>query len=94
MIPEELMHATAQGLAAALTDEQKAAGLILPPLGDIRKVTVKITRKFIRVAQSLGVDTNASLRDMTDAELEAFIAKSMYQPMQAPQASGANGSHL
>ena len=93
-LPEELMHAAAEGLAAAVSAEDKAQGLIYPPLDQIRPVTVKVARKIIRVAQGLGVDTNTKLRDLDDAALEAYIAAAMYEPTVQSIQSSAHSTHL
>lgn len=50
-IPELLIHAAAQALAASLNVEERAADLLYPQLNRIRDVSIEVARGVIRAAQ-------------------------------------------
>ncbi|BGP10667.1 hypothetical protein JCM10049v2_006559 [Rhodotorula toruloides] len=80
-IPEELVHASAQGLADSLTPEETARHLLYPDIERIREVSIKIAVTVIQAAQKLGVDRNEELRGKSSAEIEAYVRKGMYHPL-------------
>ncbi|GAA6032978.1 hypothetical protein JCM8097_000081 [Rhodosporidiobolus ruineniae] len=84
-IPEEMVHAAAQGLSISLTPGEVERNLLYPDIERIREVSIKIAVAVIRSAQQLGVDRNEALRGKTDAELEAFVQGQMYHPLLAGQ---------
>ncbi|KAG0653522.1 hypothetical protein C6P46_002502, partial [Rhodotorula mucilaginosa] len=69
-IPEELVHAAAQGLADSLTTGETERNLLYPDVERIRDVSIKIAVTVIEAAQKLGVDRAESLRGKSSAELE------------------------
>ncbi|GEM12284.1 malic enzyme [Rhodotorula toruloides] len=84
-IPEELVHASAQGLANSLTPEETARNLLYPDIERIREVSIKIAVTVIQAAQQLGVDRNEDLRGKSSAEIEAYVRKGMYHPLLAAE---------
>ncbi|GAA5974298.1 hypothetical protein JCM11641_006720 [Rhodosporidiobolus odoratus] len=80
-IPEEMIHAAAQGLADSLTADELERNLLYPDIERIREVSIKIAVSVVRSAQKLGVDRNEELRDMTDAQLTSFVQTRMYHPL-------------
>ncbi|GAA5939675.1 uncharacterized protein JCM15063_005252 [Sporobolomyces koalae] len=82
-IPEEMVHASAQGLADSLTAAETERNLLYPDVERIREVSITIALKVIRSAQKLGVDRNEELRSMSDRELEEYVRQQMYHPLLA-----------
>ncbi|GAA5872013.1 hypothetical protein JCM3774_006580 [Rhodotorula dairenensis] len=80
-IPEELVHAAAQGLADSLTVGETERNLLYPDVERIREVSIKIAVTVIEAAQKLGVDRADSLRGKTSAELEHIVRRQMYHPL-------------
>ncbi|GAA5945963.1 hypothetical protein JCM10213_006206 [Rhodosporidiobolus nylandii] len=80
-IPEELVHAAAQGLADSLTPDEVERQLLYPDIERIREVSIKIAVSVIRTAQKLGVDRNEALREKSDAELYSHVQTQMYHPL-------------
>ncbi|GAA5960500.1 hypothetical protein JCM3765_003657 [Sporobolomyces pararoseus] len=82
-IPEEMVHASSQGLADSLTPDEIERNLLYPDVERIREVSITIALKVIRSAQKLGVDRAEELRSMNDRELEEYVRKQMYHPLLA-----------
>ncbi|GAA5936374.1 hypothetical protein JCM1841_002920 [Sporobolomyces salmonicolor] len=82
-IPEEMVHASAQGLADSLTSEELERDLLYPDIERIREVSIRIALSVIRSAQKLGVDRAEHLRAMDDQALEQHIRRRMYHPLLA-----------
>ncbi|GAA6063694.1 hypothetical protein JCM10212_000273 [Sporobolomyces blumeae] len=82
-IPEEMIHASAQGLADSLTADELERDLLYPDVERIREVSITIALKVIRCAQKLGVDRAEELRGMSDRELEEYVRAQMYHPLLA-----------
>ncbi|BGP57575.1 hypothetical protein JCM8202v2_005219 [Rhodotorula sphaerocarpa] len=80
-IPEELVHAAAQGLADSLTPGELERNLLYPDIERIREVSIQVAVGVIQAAQKLGVDRNESLRGKTTAQLEHFVQQGMYHPL-------------
>ncbi|GAA5825984.1 hypothetical protein JCM5353_008986 [Sporobolomyces roseus] len=80
-IPEEMVHASAQGLADSLNANETERNLLYPDVERIREVSITIALKVIRSAQKLGVDRAEELRSMSDKELEVYVRKQMYHPL-------------
>lgn len=83
-ITQSMIYAAAASLADSLTDAERnnprTASVLYPDLGRIRAVSVTVARGVIRAAQMEGVDRNAVLKGMSDAQLEAVIKECMYDP--------------
>ncbi|GAA5877685.1 hypothetical protein JCM16303_000204 [Sporobolomyces ruberrimus] len=82
-IPEEMVHASAQGLADSLTPAETERNLLYPDVERIREVSITIALKVIRTAQKLGVDRAEELRSMNDRQLEEYVRRQMYHPLLA-----------
>ncbi|GAA6009498.1 hypothetical protein JCM11491_003579 [Sporobolomyces phaffii] len=82
-IPEEMVHASAQGLADSLNSDETERNLLYPDVQRIREVSITIALKVIRSAQKLGVDRAEELRAMNDRELEEYVRRQMYHPLLA-----------
>ncbi|GAA5841738.1 hypothetical protein JCM3766R1_005167 [Sporobolomyces carnicolor] len=82
-IPEEMVHASAQGLADSLNSDECERNLLYPDVERIREVSITIALKVIRSAQKLGVDRAEELRSMSDRELEEYVRNQMYHPLLA-----------
>lgn len=82
-IPEEMVHASAQGLADSLTSDELERDLLYPDVERIREVSITIALKVIRSAQKLGVDRAEELRSMSDRQLEEYVRQQMYHPLLA-----------
>ena len=90
-ITQDMIYASAVGLAKSLTAEEKARGWLYPDIGRIREVSVIVARTVIRAAQAGNLDRNKSLQKLSDEELDEYIQKHMYNPSQpSSRNSGAN----
>ncbi|KAI5804247.1 hypothetical protein DFH27DRAFT_480832 [Peziza echinospora] len=87
-ISQDMIYASAAGLANSLNAEEKAKGWLYPDLRRIREVSVVVAREVIRTAQAGNLDRKKTLQKMTDEELDAYIRKAMYDPAD-PVASRA-----
>ncbi|KAK2628472.1 hypothetical protein QTJ16_001575 [Diplocarpon rosae] len=79
-ITQEMIYASAVALSAATTTPELNDGRLYPDLDRIREVSVIVAREVIRQAQRQNLDAEASLRDLSDAELDAYIRSKMYDP--------------
>ncbi|EPE34133.1 NAD(P)-binding Rossmann-fold containing protein [Glarea lozoyensis ATCC 20868] len=79
-ISQEMIYASATALSSTLLPEEFASGMLYPSLDRIREVSVIVARDVIRTAQREKLDREPVLRDMNDAQLEAWIKERMYDP--------------
>ena len=79
-ITQDMIYASAESLSTSLNKQEVADGWLYPDIRRIREVSVVVTRGVIRAAQKNGVDRAVELRGLTDAQLDAHIKKSMYDP--------------
>ncbi|GAA95484.1 uncharacterized protein L969DRAFT_98187 [Mixia osmundae IAM 14324] len=88
-IPEGLVHTAAESLSISMNEEERnTPGMLYPSLPRIREISAVIAREVVKTAQALGVDGNKDLKGMTDAEMDAYIAKRRYDPMPDGRAHG------
>ncbi|KAK9895328.1 hypothetical protein P389DRAFT_205404 [Cystobasidium minutum MCA 4210] len=80
-IPEDLIHTSANALAQATTEEEKAQFMMYPRLERIREVSGTIAFKVIRKCQELGIARNDKIKGMSDKQLHAYIHQNMYDPL-------------
>ena len=81
-ISQDMIYASAAGLAKSLNEEEKAKGWLYPELSRIREVSVVVAREVIKAAQQGNLDRKKTLQKLTDEELDEFIRKSMYDPSE------------
>ncbi|RPB18621.1 hypothetical protein L211DRAFT_901793 [Terfezia boudieri ATCC MYA-4762] len=81
-ISQDMIYASAAGLAKSVNDEEKAKGWLYPDLRRIREVSVVVAREVIRAAQAGNLDRKKNLQRLNDAELDEFIKKAMYDPCE------------
>ena len=79
-VTDTMVEASALGLADALTDAERADGLLYPRVERIREISGHIARAVIRAAQKAGVDRAPDLRAMPDEALLAFVRERMWNP--------------
>ncbi|CAL3965733.1 unnamed protein product [Diplocarpon coronariae] len=79
-ITQEMIYASAVALSAATTTPELDDGRLYPELERIREVSVIVAREVIRQAQRQNLDAETSLRDLSNAELDAYIRSKMYDP--------------
>jgi malate dehydrogenase (oxaloacetate-decarboxylating)(NADP+) len=77
-----MIYASGVSLSAALNDQERADGWLYPDINRIREVSVVVTRYVIRAAQQNGVDRELSLRALSDAELDEYVERRMYDPFK------------
>lgn len=84
-ITSSMIYASATSLATSLTPEEVAEGRLYPAIERIRDVSVVVARGVVREAQRCGVDAAGMwwLRDLNDAEIDAWIRSKMYDPFVA-----------
>ncbi|KAJ5882335.1 uncharacterized protein N7529_001007 [Penicillium soppii] len=75
-----MIYASGKTLSPALDVNEIAHGLIYPDISRIREISVIVARDVIRTAQEDNVDREIAIRDMRDADLEAWIKARMYDP--------------
>ena len=79
-VTDSMVEASALGLADALTDAERADGLLYPRVERTREISGHIARAGGRAAQKAGVDRAPDLRAMPDEELLAFVRERMWNP--------------
>ncbi|KAL7269912.1 hypothetical protein RUND412_007398 [Rhizina undulata] len=94
-VTQDMIYASATGLAASLTEEERAKGWLYPSLDRIREISVIVARDVIRAAQKDNLDKNKTLQWLSDIELEHYIQRKMYDPnhdhhSHAPSPSGGS----
>ncbi|KAJ9326979.1 hypothetical protein DTO027B5_5577 [Paecilomyces variotii] len=79
-VTDSMIYASGKAVAESLTAEEVEMGLLYPDLTRIRDVSVVVARQVIRAAQEAKVDRETGIRDLSDADLDAWIKGRMYQP--------------
>lgn len=79
-VTQEMVYASAVGLAESLTDEEREKGWLYPNLDRIRAISVIVARSVIRAAQKENLDKNKTLQWLNDMELDNYIRSKMYNP--------------
>jgi len=79
-VTQEMIYASAVGLAESLTDEEREKGWLYPNLDRIRSISVIVARSVIRAAQKENLDKNKTLQWLNDMELDNYIRSKMYNP--------------
>jgi malate dehydrogenase (oxaloacetate-decarboxylating)(NADP+) len=74
------IYSSAVALSTAINTNEINAGRLYPELERIREVSVIVAREVIREAQRQRLDGEKSIRDLSDAELDAWIRVRMYDP--------------
>ncbi|PUU78417.1 hypothetical protein B9Z19DRAFT_1065043 [Tuber borchii] len=92
-VTQEMIYASAVGLAESLTDEEREKGLLYPNLDRIRSISVIVARSVIRAAQKENLDKNKTLQWLNDMELDNYIRSKMYNPAGGDH-SGASSPTL
>jgi len=93
-ITQDMIYASAESLAASRNKQEVADGWLYPDIRRIREVSVVVTRGVIRAAQKNGVDRATDLRNLDDAQLDAFIVERMYNPFNERDGAGAEVNKL
>src|SRR5690606_23379484 len=81
-VSQDMIYASAAGLAASLTPEERAKGWLYPAIERIRDVSVIVARHVIRSAQQSNLDNHKKLQWLSDRELDEFIRSNMYDPRE------------
>jgi malate dehydrogenase (oxaloacetate-decarboxylating)(NADP+) len=79
-VTQEMIYASAVGLADSLTEEERAKDWLYPSLERIRDISVRVARYVIRASQSENLDKNKTLQWLSDVDLDAHIKAKMYNP--------------
>lgn len=82
-ISQDMIYASAVGLAKSLNEEETAKNWLYPDLRRIREVSVVVAREVIRAAQAGNLDRKKFLQKYTDEELDEYIRKNMYDPCES-----------
>ncbi|OCF40293.1 malate dehydrogenase (oxaloacetate-decarboxylating)(NADP+) [Kwoniella heveanensis CBS 569] len=75
-----MITASAIALSEALTEEEKAAGLLYPRLNRIREVSAEVAAGVVKKAQEEGLDTAEHLRGLDHAALVAEMNNAQWWP--------------
>lgn len=89
-ITDGMFYAAAKALSEMVTDEQLAAGRVLPPITDIRKVSARVAAAVAASGLSDGIAT----RIPPTADLEGHMRRAMYDPLYRPIVAGKPGSEV
>ncbi|QSS63943.1 NADP-dependent malic enzyme MaeA, partial [Histoplasma capsulatum] len=79
-VTDSMIYASGEALSKTLTSEELEHGLLYPDLTRIRDVSVIVARGVIRAAQEAKVDRETGIRDLSDADMDAWIRSKMYAP--------------
>ncbi|KAG5297774.1 NADP-dependent malic enzyme MaeA [Histoplasma ohiense] len=79
-VTDSMIYASGEALSKTLTSEELDHGLLYPDLTRIRDVSVIVARGVIRAAQEAKVDRETGIRDLSDADMDAWIRSKMYAP--------------
>jgi malate dehydrogenase (oxaloacetate-decarboxylating)(NADP+) len=74
-VTDSMFDAAARTLAATVTEESLAQGLIYPPLAGIREVSLRIAVAVAQVAWQSGLATKARPEEFT-----VYVRSHMYEP--------------
>jgi malate dehydrogenase (oxaloacetate-decarboxylating)(NADP+) len=82
--PPELIkskiYTSAVALSKTINQHELDEGRLYPNITRIREVSVVVAREVIRQAQREDLDHEKSIRNLSDAELDAWIQDRMYDP--------------
>ena len=93
-ITQDMIYASAESLSTSLNKQEVADGWLYPDIRRIREVSVVVTRGVIRAAQQNGVDRAVELRNLSDAQLDAYIKERMYDPFNERENVGDEVAQL
>jgi len=93
-ITQDMIYASAESLSTSLNKKEVADGWLYPDIRRIREVSVVVTRGVIRAAQKNGVDRAVELRNLDDAQLDAYIQEKMYDPFKDTEYFGEEVGRL
>lgn len=79
-ISQEMIYTSAVALSNTINQQELDEGRLYPNITRIREVSVIVAREVIRQAQREHLDREKSIRDLSDAELDAWIRSRMYDP--------------
>lgn len=79
-VTQEMIYASAVGLAESLTEEERAKSWLYPSLDRIREISVHVARFVIRASQNENLDKNKTLQWLSDVDLDNYIRTKMYNP--------------
>ena len=80
-IDDALFAVAARALADQVSPEDLAAGSLFPPVSELRRVTARVAEAVAREAREAGLG-----QPLTDPEIEAEVAATMWQPGYLPLA--------
>jgi malate dehydrogenase (oxaloacetate-decarboxylating)(NADP+) len=88
-VTQEMIYASAVGLADSLTEEERAKSWLYPSLDRIRDISVSVARHVIRASQAENLDKNKTLQWLSDADLDTYIRTKMYNPAHEHSPAGS-----
>jgi malate dehydrogenase (oxaloacetate-decarboxylating)(NADP+) len=83
------IYTSAVALSSTLTNPEFESGMLYPDLTRIRSVSVVVAREVIREAQRQNLDSVPELRNMSDEDLDVWIAGRMYDPRKDDGSEGS-----
>jgi malate dehydrogenase (oxaloacetate-decarboxylating)(NADP+) len=81
-VTDRMILTASESLANCVTEDEFSRGLLYPDVSRIRAVSLDIARDVIRTAQRDGVDAKKELRELSDAQLDAYIRREIYNPLE------------
>lgn len=91
-VTQEMIYASAVGLASSLTEEERAKDWVYPNIDRIRDISVIVARHVIRAAQKENLDKFKTLQWLNDMELDNYIRSKMYNPIASHSARESGAS--
>jgi len=82
-VTDRMFVAAAKALSGLVTREQEAQGLLLPPMDDIRRVSLAVAKAVAIEARDSGLG-----RRLDDDKMEQVIAQAQWQPSFVPYRPG------
>jgi malate dehydrogenase (oxaloacetate-decarboxylating) len=74
-VTDTMFAAAAETLASLVSEADLAEGLVFPPMGELRRVSVKVAEAVVREARDRGLG-----RPFTDAEIPAAVSAALWEP--------------
>lgn len=85
-VSDGMIYAASQAVAASVTEEEAAAGMVFPDVGRVREVSHRVACYVIRAASKENLDREKFAANMDEDELSSFVSDKMYDPVYVPLA--------
>ena len=83
-ITDKMLYESAVALSESVDAEEQARGQLFPTLRRIRDVSAAVGKRVIETAVAEGLHDPAKVGEAELADLDAFVARKMYDPQYVP----------